>query len=163
MGLLATERNRKRWSRLWANVGKRHNPFQVVYARVRRYLLDYCPPPSNCVTSAPATPTSGVCRPTTNAKIAKQPTYRLRPDYGQPIVTLTDAVTRKRKDYWLGEYESPASYEMYRRVLAAWEGRVVGYQMSLSKNAVHRCRECDVNNLVVGDICGDCRPSPPSC
>ena len=60
--------------------------------------------------------------PTTNAKIAKQLTYRLRPDYGQAIVTLTDAVTRKRKDYWLGEYDSPESHEMYRRVLASWEG-----------------------------------------
>ena len=60
---------------------------------------------------------------TKNAKIAKQPSYRLRPDYGQAIVTLTDSVTRKRRDYWLGEYDSSASHEMYRRVLAAWEER----------------------------------------
>jgi hypothetical protein len=60
--------------------------------------------------------------PTKKAKIAKLPSYRLRPDYGQAIVTLTDAVTRKRRDYWLGEYDSPESHEMYRRVLASWEG-----------------------------------------
>ena len=78
--------------------------------------------------------------PTTNAKIAKQPTYRLRPDYGQAIVTLTDAVTRKRKDYWLGEYESPASYEMYRRVLAAWEGTCVDSPPSSIACAPYRKR-----------------------
>jgi integrase len=49
------------------------------------------------------------------------PSYRLRKGYSQAIVTLTDAVTGKRKDYWLGEYGSPESREMYHRVLSQWE------------------------------------------
>ncbi len=32
----------------------------------------------------------------------QQPTYRQRKGYDQAIVTLTDSVTRYRKDYWLG-------------------------------------------------------------
>ena len=49
------------------------------------------------------------------------PTYRLREGYTQAIVTLTDALSGKRKDYWLGEYGSRASYERYHRLLARWE------------------------------------------
>ena len=36
----------------------------------------------------------------------QQPTYRQRKGYDQAIVTLTDSVTRYRKDYWLGTYGS---------------------------------------------------------
>ncbi len=39
----------------------------------------------------------------------------------QALVTLTDTVTKRRKDYWLGEYGTTASREMYHRVIAAWE------------------------------------------
>ena len=49
------------------------------------------------------------------------PTYRQRKGYDQAIVTLTDSVTRYRKDYWLGAYGSPESRELYHRVLAQWE------------------------------------------
>ncbi len=35
----------------------------------------------------------------------QQPSYRQRKGYDQAIVTLTDSVTRYRKDYWLGTYE----------------------------------------------------------
>jgi len=59
--------------------------------------------------------------PTKNAKPRKIPTYRLRPGYDQAIVTLTDAVTKKRRDYWLGEFNSRQSREHYHRVIAAWE------------------------------------------
>lgn len=52
---------------------------------------------------------------------AAMPAYRERRPYGQAIVTLTDAVTGKRKDYWLGDFNSPASREMYGRVIAEWE------------------------------------------
>lgn len=38
----------------------------------------------------------------------KTPSYRKRPDRDQPLVTLTDAVTKRRKDYWLGPYGSAA-------------------------------------------------------
>ncbi len=34
----------------------------------------------------------------------KPPTYRQRKGYDQAIVTLTDSVTRYRKDYWLGTW-----------------------------------------------------------
>jgi len=33
----------------------------------------------------------------------KPPAYRQRTGYTQAIVTLTDAITKRRKDYWLGE------------------------------------------------------------
>ena len=39
----------------------------------------------------------------------RTPSYRQRTGYDQAIVTLTDSVTRKRRDYWLGEFGSPDS------------------------------------------------------
>jgi len=54
-------------------------------------------------------------------KSNKTPAYRQRSGYDQAIVTLTDAVTKRRRDYWLGEYGSPASRERYHRLIAAWE------------------------------------------
>ena len=36
----------------------------------------------------------------------QQPSYRQRKGYDQAIVTLTDSVTRYRKDYWLGPYDA---------------------------------------------------------
>lgn len=51
----------------------------------------------------------------------KPPAYRQRKGYTQAIVTLTDAVTKRRKDYWLGEYGSPESRQLYYRVLADYE------------------------------------------
>src|SRR5262245_9809143 len=55
-----------------------------------------------------------------NAKNPKTPAYRERVPYGQAIVTLTDAHSGQRKDYWLGEFNSPASREMYHRLVAEW-------------------------------------------
>lgn len=51
----------------------------------------------------------------------KTPSYRQRKGYDQAIVTLTDAVTKHRRDYWLGAYGSPESRELYHQVLAEWE------------------------------------------
>ncbi len=51
----------------------------------------------------------------------KTPGYRKRHDRNQAIVTLTDAVTKRRRDYWLGEPGSPESRERYHRVIAEWE------------------------------------------
>jgi integrase len=51
------------------------------------------------------------------------PAYRQRSGYDQAIVTLTDARTRRRRDYWLGEYDSPESRERYHRLIAEWERR----------------------------------------
>ena len=49
------------------------------------------------------------------------PSYRKRKDRNQALVTLTDAVTKRRRDYWLGEYGTPASRERYHRLIAEWE------------------------------------------
>ena len=51
----------------------------------------------------------------------KPPSYRQRKGYAQALVTLTDAVTKQRRDYWLGEHGSPQSRELYHQVLAEWE------------------------------------------
>ncbi len=51
------------------------------------------------------------------------PAYRQRAGYSQAIVTLTDAETRQRCDYWLGEFDQPESRERYHRVIAEWERR----------------------------------------
>lgn len=52
---------------------------------------------------------------------SKPPSYRQRPGYTQALVTLTDAVTKQRRDYWLGEHGSPQSRELYHQILAEWE------------------------------------------
>lgn len=59
--------------------------------------------------------------PTQRTQSRKPPAYRLRSGYTQAIVTLTDAETRQRRDYWLGEYDTPESRERYHRVIAEWE------------------------------------------
>jgi integrase len=51
----------------------------------------------------------------------KTPGYRKRHDRNQAIVTLTDAITKKRRDYWLGDFGSAQSRELYHRVVAEWE------------------------------------------
>ena len=51
----------------------------------------------------------------------KAPSYRQRAGYDQAIVTLTDSVTKKRRDFWLGDFDTPASRERYHRVIAEWE------------------------------------------
>ncbi|MCO6436788.1 MAG: hypothetical protein J5J06_06850 [Phycisphaerae bacterium] len=49
------------------------------------------------------------------------PSYRRRTGYTQAIVTLTDSLSKKRRDYWLGDYGTAESRERYHRVIAAWE------------------------------------------
>src|SRR5688572_5265805 len=53
--------------------------------------------------------------------VPKTPSYRLRPGYTQAIVTLSDAASGKRRDYWLGQHDSPQSREAYHRLIAEWE------------------------------------------
>ena len=53
--------------------------------------------------------------------MSKTPTYRLRRGYTHAIVTLSDAATGKRRDYWLGEHGSAESREAYHRLIAEWE------------------------------------------
>jgi len=55
--------------------------------------------------------------------VPKTPSYRRRKGRNQALVTLTDSTTRKRRDYWLGEYGTPESRELYHRVIAEWEAR----------------------------------------
>lgn len=52
----------------------------------------------------------------------KTPSYRSRRGYSQAIVTLTDSATKERRDYWLGQFGTPASRECYHRLIAEWEG-----------------------------------------
>ncbi|MBL4808868.1 MAG: hypothetical protein JKY43_02275 [Phycisphaerales bacterium] len=52
---------------------------------------------------------------------SRTPSYRKRSGYDQAIVTLTDRATKRRRDYWLGEYNTPESRERYHRLVAAWE------------------------------------------
>jgi integrase len=54
--------------------------------------------------------------------VPKTPSYRQRPGYTQALVTLTDSASGKRRDYWLGEANSPQSREAYHRLIAEWEG-----------------------------------------
>lgn len=61
--------------------------------------------------------------PTQSSQSPRVPAYRQRSGYTQAIVTLTDAETRQRRDYWLGEFGSPESRERYHRIIAEWERR----------------------------------------
>ncbi len=54
-------------------------------------------------------------------KLLALPAYRQRKGYDQAIVTLTDSVSGKRRDYWLGTFDSSESRERYLRLLAEWE------------------------------------------
>ncbi len=49
----------------------------------------------------------------------KAPSYRKR--NGQALVTLTDSLTKRRRDYCLGEYDTSRSRERYHRTIAEWE------------------------------------------
>jgi len=62
-----------------------------------------------------------MARTSTTTKSNRAPAYRQRRGYPQAIVTLTDARTGKRRDYWLGEHGSRVSREAYHRLIAAWE------------------------------------------
>lgn len=64
----------------------------------------------------------------------KTPSYRQRPGYSQALVTLTDARTKRRRDYWLGEFGSPQSRELYHRLIAEWESN----DRRLPETAQHR-------------------------
>jgi integrase len=55
--------------------------------------------------------------------VPKTPSYRQRSGYTQALVTLTDSATGKRRDYWLGEADSPQSREAYHRLIAEWEAK----------------------------------------
>lgn len=56
-------------------------------------------------------------------KDASPPAYRRRTIRQRNVayLTLRDSKTKKARDYWLGDYGSPASRELYARLLAAWE------------------------------------------
>lgn len=53
----------------------------------------------------------------------KVPSYRQRNDSDQAIVTLMDAMTKQRRDYWLGIHGTPESRERYHRLIAQWEAQ----------------------------------------
>lgn len=84
----------------------------------------------------------------------KMPAYRKRKGYDQAIVTLTDSVTGKRRDYWLGTYGTRESRETYLRVITQWvaecrrfpdrpgEGRAAG------KNATSPAEQVTVAEVI---------------
>ena len=51
------------------------------------------------------------------------PSYRQRNGSDQALVTLMDAVTRERRDYWLGTHGTSESRERYHRLIARWESQ----------------------------------------
>ncbi len=53
----------------------------------------------------------------------KPPTYRKRKGYTHAIVTLRDSATGRARDFWLGDYGTPESRELYHRLIAEWELR----------------------------------------
>lgn len=55
------------------------------------------------------------------------PAYRLHKRSGQAVVTLSDENTGRRRDVYLGEFDTPQSRLRHSEVLAAWEkaGRVL--------------------------------------
>ncbi len=55
--------------------------------------------------------------------MGKIPSYRSRKGYDQALVTLTDSVSGKHRDYWLGPHGSRESRELYFRTIAEWEAR----------------------------------------
>ena len=56
-------------------------------------------------------------------RAGRVPAYRQRPGYTHGITTLTDAVTGRRRDFWLGEFNTPESRERYFRLIALWESQ----------------------------------------
>ena len=90
----------------------------------------------------------------TDAKKTKKPgvlcipSYRFRKGYNQAIVTLRDAQTRRAKDYWLGEYDSPESHEAYNRVIAAWINNKRRLPLPELVTAAHR----DQSSLTVKEV-----------
>jgi hypothetical protein len=83
----------------------------------------------------------------------QQPSYRQRKGYDQAIVTLTDSVTRYRKDYWLGPYNSPQSRELYHRVLAQWESSGRRLPVTLDD------KPADITQVSVGEVLNDYWPT----
>lgn len=57
------------------------------------------------------------------ARRSQTPSYRLHKSSGQGIVTLTDAISGRRKDVLLGQFDTQASRVEYARVLSEWEAR----------------------------------------
>ncbi len=49
------------------------------------------------------------------------PAYRHKKNRNTAIVTLTDSVTKERRDYQLGDYDTPQSRERYHCLIAQWE------------------------------------------
>jgi len=49
------------------------------------------------------------------------PSYRRHKQSGQAVVTLTDALTGRRRDVLLGRHDTKASKEEYKRVVLDWE------------------------------------------
>lgn len=58
----------------------------------------------------------------------KTPSYRLHKRSGRAVVTLSDSVTKARRDVYLGDYGTTHSKALYHKTVAGWEaaGRRLG-------------------------------------
>ncbi|MAE65623.1 MAG: recombinase XerD [Phycisphaeraceae bacterium] len=79
----------------------------------------------------------------------RQPVYRHYKRTSQAAVRLTDAVTKKSKDIYLGPFNSDASRERYHQVLAEWErnGRRLSDELGKPETAPDR--------LTITELCRD--------
>jgi integrase len=55
----------------------------------------------------------------TATRTSKPPSLRLKK--GRGVVTLTDPISKERKEFWLGPHGEPETLEAYHRLLAEWE------------------------------------------
>jgi integrase len=78
------------------------------------------------------------------------PTYRLHRQSGQAVVTLSDAVGRRR-DVLLGKYDSSESRAEYVRVIGEWEAKGRRLPDSAEDSAQRRQgRSLSINELLLG-------------
>ena len=52
----------------------------------------------------------------TATRTSKPPSLRLKK--GRSVVTLTDPISKERKEFWLGPHGEPETVEAYHRLLA---------------------------------------------
>ena len=75
----------------------------------------------------------------------KTPTYRQHSS-GLAVVTLPDVATGRRRDFMLGEFNSPESRARYHELIAAWEQR--GRRLPDSPAAPTQARAVSVNEAL---------------
>jgi integrase len=86
----------------------------------------------------------------TASRTTKPPSLRLKK--GRGVVTLTDPVSKERKEFWLGPHGEPETLEAYHRLLAEWESnhrRLFRLTVGSTVRADHPEAPLSVNDLVL--------------